>query len=105
VQPFHDIAINALIRGHLDEAAAGFRHTIEIDPNWTWGNIKLGRSLAFQKKCKEAFIQTEIAERRIAGGTGALSRSWLGSTYATCADVTRAPEARGIAFLRSEALC
>lgn len=42
------------------------------------------------KKCNEAFVQVEIAERRIAGGAGALSRSWLGSTYATCGDVTRA---------------
>jgi TolB-like protein/Tfp pilus assembly protein PilF len=90
VQPFHDMAINALIRGDYDEAAAGFRHTIDIDPDWTWGYIKLGRTLSIQKKCKEAFVQTEIAERRIAGGAGPLSRSWLGSTYATCGDIVRA---------------
>jgi TolB-like protein len=90
VQPFHDMAINALIRGAYDQAAAGFRHTIDIDPDWTWGYIKLGRTLSFQKKCKEAFVQTEIAERRIAGGAGPLSRSWLGSTYATCGDIVRA---------------
>jgi hypothetical protein len=40
-------------------------------------------------------VQAEIAERRIAGGVGALSRSWLGSTYATCGDVTRAREKLG----------
>jgi serine/threonine-protein kinase len=90
VQPFHDMAINALIRGHFDQAATGFRHTIEIDPDWTWGYIKLARALSLEKKCKEAFVQTEIAERRIAGGAGPLSRSWLGSTYATCGDVARA---------------
>jgi TolB-like protein/Tfp pilus assembly protein PilF len=90
VQPFHDIAINALIRGNYDLAAAGFRRTIDIDPNWTWGYIKLGRALSLAQKCKEAFVQTEIAERRIAGGEGPLSRSWLGSTYATCADSKRA---------------
>ena len=90
VQPFHDVAINALIRGEFEKAAAGFRHTIEIDPDWTWGYIKLARSLALEKKCSEAFVQAEIAERRIAGGVGALSRAWLGSTYATCGDVTRA---------------
>jgi len=90
VQPFHDIAINALIRGNYEQAAAGFRRTIDIDPDWTWGYIKLGRTLAIQKKCKEAFAQTEIAERRIAGGAGALSRSWLGAAYATCGDTMRA---------------
>jgi TolB-like protein len=51
VQPFHDMAINALIRGDYDQAAAGFRHTIDIDPDWTWGYIKLGRTLSIQKKC------------------------------------------------------
>jgi TolB-like protein len=92
VEPVHDMAINALIRGDFEKAAAGFRHTIEIDPDWTWGYIKLARTLALAKKCKEAFVQAEIAEHRIAGGVGALSRSWLGSIYATCGDVTRARE-------------
>lgn len=90
VQPFHDMAINALLRSEFEKAATGFRHTIEIDPDWTWGYIKLARSLALEKKCNEAFGQAEIAEHRIAGGVGALSRAWLGSTYATCGDVTRA---------------
>ncbi|MFI4889498.1 MAG: TIR domain-containing protein [Steroidobacterales bacterium] len=90
VGPFHDIAINALIRGDYDLAAAGFRHTIDIDPNWTWGYIKLARTLSLQKKCKEAFAQTEIAERKIAGGVTPLSWSWLGATYATCGDTVRA---------------
>jgi len=95
VESVHDMVINALIRGDFEKAAAGFRHTIEIDPDWTWGYIKLSRTLALAKKCKEAFVQAEIAERRIAGGVGALSRSWLGSTYATCGDVTRAREKLG----------
>jgi len=90
VTPFHDIAINALVRNHYDEAAAGFRKTIDIDPNWTWGYIKLGRTLAMAGKCKEAFVQTAIAERRIADSQAPLSRSWLGSTYAVCGDTARA---------------
>jgi len=95
VQPFHDIAINALLRGESEKAAAGFRRTIEIDPNWTWGYIKLARTLSLEKNCIGAFAQAEIAERRIAGGVGALSRSWLGSTYATCADTARAHQKLG----------
>jgi serine/threonine-protein kinase len=90
VGPVHDMAINALVRGDHVQAAAGFRRTIDIDPNWTWGYIKLARTLALQKKCKEAFAQAEIAERRIAGGAAALSRSWLGASYATCGETARA---------------
>jgi TolB-like protein/Tfp pilus assembly protein PilF len=90
VGPVHDMAINALVRGDYEQAAAGFRHAIDIDPNWTWGYIKLARTLAIQKKCKEALAQAEIAERRIAGGVAPLSWSWLGATYAICSDTARA---------------
>jgi len=90
VGPFHDIALNYMIRGDYEKAAAGFRRTTEIDPNWTWGYIKLARTLALEKKCPEALAQTEIAERRIAGGAAPLSRSWLGFTYAACGEVARA---------------
>ncbi|MCM3875683.1 MAG: protein kinase [Thermoanaerobaculia bacterium] len=88
--PVHDIAINYMARGDLDQAAVNFRRAIDIDPNWTWGYIKLSRTLARQKKCPEALAQAEIAERRIAGGAAALSRSWLGVTYATCGETARA---------------
>ena len=81
--------------GRLEQAAANFRRTIDIDPNWTWGYIKLARTLARQKKCPEALAQAEIAERRIAGGAAPLSRSWLGATYAHVrGDRARPPEAR-----------
>jgi TolB-like protein/Tfp pilus assembly protein PilF len=90
VGPVHDMAINALIRHDYEEAAAGFRRAVDIDPNWAWGYIKLARTLAMQKKCQDAFAQAEIAERRIAGGVAPLSQSWLGVTYATCGDGARA---------------
>ena len=90
VGPAHDIAINYMITGDLDQAAASFRHAIDIDPNWTWGYIKLSRTLARQKKCPEALAQAEIAERRIAGGAATLTRSWLGTTYGMCGETMRA---------------
>ncbi len=90
VGPVHDIGINYLARRDFDQAAASFRHAIEIDPNWTWGYIKLGRALALGKKCSEAMAQCAIAEARIAGGAAALSRSWLGASYALCGDAARA---------------
>ena len=90
VGPVHDIAINAMIRGDHEPAAACFRQAIEIDPNWTWGYIKLARTLAIQKKYKEALAQAEIGERRIAGGAAPLCWSWLGATYAHCGETARA---------------
>ena len=90
VGPVHDIALNYFIRGDLEQAAANFRRTIEIDANWAWGYIKLARVLARQKKCPEAFAKMEIAEARIAGGAAPLSRSWLGVNYALCGERARA---------------
>ncbi len=90
VGPVHDMAINALVRHDYEQAATDFRRAIDIDPNWTWGYIKLARTLATQKECKDAFAQAEIAERRIAGGVAPLSQSWLGVTYAMCGDNARA---------------
>ena len=90
VGPVHDIAINYMARGDLEQAATNFRRAIDIDPNWTWGYVKLGRTLARQKKCPEALAQAEIAERRIAGGAAPLSRAWLGATYGICGETARA---------------
>ena len=90
VGPIHDIGINAMARKDFEQAAAGFHRAIDIDPNWTWGYVKLARTLAIQQKCPEAFEQAEIAERKIAGGAAPLARSWLGVVYALCGDVARA---------------
>lgn len=70
VLPFHDMAINALFRGEYDEAAAGFRHTIDIDSDWTWGYIKLGRALSLQKNaskllCKRRSPNVELRAAQV----------------------------------------
>jgi serine/threonine-protein kinase len=88
--PIHDIAVNDMVRARYQQAEAGFRRAIDINPNWTWGYIKLARTLAYQKRCPESLAQAEIAERRIAGGAAPLSRSWLGITYAMCGETARA---------------
>ena len=90
VGPIHDIGINFMARGDFEQSAASFRRAIEIDPNWTWGYIKLARALALGKKCPEAMAQCPIAEARIAGGAAPLSRSWLGATYGICGETARA---------------
>ena len=79
-----------MVRGDYEQAAANFRRTIDIDPNWTWGYIKLARTLAHQEKCPEALVPVDIAERRIVGGAAPLSHSWLGYTYAICGETKRA---------------
>ena len=90
VAPLHDLGINAWARGDLNETVAIFRRAIDSDPNWTWGYTKLSRALATQKKCAEALVQAEAAERLIGNGAAALARSWLGVTYAMCGDTRRA---------------
>jgi tetratricopeptide (TPR) repeat protein len=86
----HDMGIAHLARGQLPQAAAKFRQGIAINPNWTWGYVKLSRVLAMQQQCPEALVQAEAAERRIAGGASPLSRSWLGVTYALCNETAKA---------------
>jgi tetratricopeptide (TPR) repeat protein len=79
------IPINALLRRDHAKASDGFRPAIQIDPDWTLGYIKRARSLALQKKCGEAIEQAGIAEHRIAGGVGVLSRPMQ-----PCGDTVRA---------------
>lgn len=90
VGPLHNLAIIHMAQGDYEQAAAGFRRATDINPNWTWGYIKLARTLALHRQCAEALAQAEIGERRIAGGAAPLSWSWLGVTYALCGDVARA---------------
>ena len=90
VGPVHNLAIIHMAQGDYAQAAAGFRRAIAINPNWTWGYVKLARTLALQKQCAQALAQAEIAEGRIAGGAAPLSWSWLGAAYAYCGDSARA---------------
>ena len=92
IAAFHDIGINHWSRGDLAKATAVFRRAIEIDQNWTWGHVKLALVLANQKQCKDALLQADIGEKKIAGGRAPLVRSWLGATYALCGDSKRARE-------------
>lgn len=96
--PAHDLGINAMARGDYEKAASAFRRTIDIDPNWTWGYIKLARALAYQKKCPEALEQTEVGERKIAGGAAPSARSWLVRNYAMCGDLARARAQAAVIF-------
>ncbi len=81
VQPFHDMAINALIRGDYDQAAAGFRHTIDIDPDWTWGYIKLGRTLSLQKNARKLWRSPKSPSAELPAGLRLFrDRGWVQPT-------------------------
>ena len=92
VGPVHDIAINYMARRDWEQAEAHFRQAIAINPNWTWGYIKLARTLAEQGKCEEALAQAENGFGRIADGVAPTSRGWLGYTWALCGETERARE-------------
>ena len=98
VGPIHDIGINFMARGDFEQSAASFRRAIEIDPNWTWGYIKLARALALGKKCPEAMAQCRDRrgpDRRRGGAPVALlarRHLWdLRGDRARAAEARRAP--------------
>jgi serine/threonine-protein kinase len=92
VGPMHDIAINYLVRGNNEQAEAHFRKAIEVNPNWTWGYIKLARTLAHEGDCEEALARAETGYQRIADGVAPASRAWLAVTWALCGETDRARE-------------
>ena len=90
--PVHDIAINYMARRDWPQAAVHFRQAIDINPNWTWGYIKLARTLAHQGQCEEAVAQAETGFDRVKDGIAPMSRSWLAYTWALCGETERARE-------------
>ena len=77
-----------------DRASAEFRAALDLNPNWTWGYIKLAKAYADNGQCEEAFATAEDApEAELHGGGTPLARSWMGYTYAKCGDTERAEAA------------
>jgi tetratricopeptide (TPR) repeat protein len=76
-----------------EKAAAEFRAALDLNPNWTWGYIKLTKTYADNGQCEEAFATAEYAEAELHGGGTPLARSWMGYSYGKCGDTERAEEA------------
>ena len=76
-----------------DRAAAEFRAALDLNPNWTWGYIKLAKTYADNGQCEQAFATAEDAEAELHGGGTPLARSWMGYTYGKCGDTERAEAA------------
>jgi tetratricopeptide (TPR) repeat protein len=87
------LAFSLMGTGDYGRAAAEFRAALDLNPNWTWGYIKLSKTLADSGQCEQAFATAEEAEAQLHGGSTPLARTWLGYTYAKCGDLDRANEA------------
>jgi serine/threonine protein kinase/Tfp pilus assembly protein PilF len=84
--PAHWLAIAYMGQHRYDLAVTEFQETLEINPNWTWGYIKLAKAFADAGRCEEALETADDAEAQLHGGSTPLARSWLGYTYAVCGD-------------------
>ncbi len=83
---FHLEAFALMGKREYDRAAEEFRAALDLNPNWTWGYIKLAKTYADGGKCEDAFRTAAAAEAELHGGGTPLARSWLGYTYALCGD-------------------
>jgi serine/threonine protein kinase/Tfp pilus assembly protein PilF len=86
---FHLVAYSLMGKREYDRAAAEFRAALDLNPNWTWGYIKLAKTYADNGQCEEAFATAEDAEAELHGGGTPLARSWMGYTYGKCGDTER----------------
>jgi TolB-like protein/Tfp pilus assembly protein PilF len=90
---FHLVAFSLMGKREYEKAAEEFRAALDLNPNWTWGYIKLTKTLADNGQCEEAFATAEDAEAELHGGGTPLARSWLGYSYGRCGDTERAKAA------------
>ena len=88
----HMLAFALMGTRDYDRAASEFRAALDLNPNWTWGYIKLAKTLADSDRCTEALETAADAEAQLHGASTPLARAWLGYTYATCGDLDRAED-------------
>jgi serine/threonine-protein kinase len=89
----HLVAYSLMGKREYEKAAAEFRAALDLNPNWTWGYIKLTKTYADNGQCEEAFATAEYAEAELHGGGTPLARSWMGYSYGKCGDTERAEAA------------
>jgi serine/threonine protein kinase/tetratricopeptide (TPR) repeat protein len=90
---FHLVAFSLMGKHQYEAAAAEFRAALDLNPNWTWGYIKLTKTYADNGQCEEAFATAEDAEAELHGGGTPTARSWMGYSYGKCGDTERAEAA------------
>lgn len=62
-------------------AADEFQSAIDLNPHYTWGYLKLSKSLAHAGRLDEALAAATTADRMFAGDESPLARAWIGGTY------------------------
>ena len=95
----HDLGFTYMAMKEYDQAAAQFKRAIDLNPNWVWGHIKLGKTYAHMGRCEEALASAAVAEDLLAGSGTPAARSWLDYTYALCGETDKARA--GLADLES----
>lgn len=74
----HELGYELLAIGRLDEAAAEFRKAIDLNPNWIWGNIKLGMTYAMSGAHEKAMACVRRADELLCPQFGSpLVQGWL----------------------------
>ena len=89
----HALAISFLVYKDYDGAIAEFKRAIALNPNWTWGSIKLGVAFTHKGMCRDALEAATIAEDALRHGDTPLARAWLGYIYGICGLKGRAQDA------------
>jgi serine/threonine protein kinase/Flp pilus assembly protein TadD len=77
----HWLGFSLLGNRQYEAAAAEFRSAIDLNPNWSWGYIKLSKALAHAGRLEEAVAAARTADQKFAGDASPLARSWIGGTY------------------------
>ncbi len=95
----HDLGFTYMAMKEYDKAAAQFKRALDLNPNWVWGHIKLGKTYAHMGRCTEALESAAVAEDLLAGSGTPSTRSWLDYTYALCGETAKARA--GLADLES----
>ena len=95
------MGIANMVMGNYEESAFHFKKAIDINPNWTWGYVKLALTYAQMGRCGDALEWAAQAEELLAGSGTPAARAWLDYTYAACGETERARA--GLAELRARA--
>jgi serine/threonine-protein kinase len=89
----HDMGLVNMMMKNYEQCAFYFKKAIDINPNWTWGHVKLALNYSHMGLCDEALASTEVAESLLAGSDTPATRAWLGYTYARCGQEEKAQAA------------
>jgi len=98
----HDLGFSYMANKDYENAAKQFKRAIELNPNWVWGHVKLGKTYAHMGRCDEALASAAVAEDLLAGSGTPAARSWLAFTYARCGQPEKAEAALAELMSRNE---